>query len=124
MRQRRQSVHWRCATHVAAPWQGSLESVRCPIIAPRDSQDCWEECEVVLCEFLHDEDEVIRQSCEVALDAAEYFGRMEPEPETDSSMAAEMVTVQGVGSGGSAFAREKAMGVGAHFNLAAAYPAE
>ena len=34
----------------------------------------WDRCEVVLREFLRDEDVVVRESCEVALDAADYWG--------------------------------------------------
>lgn len=38
-------------------------------------EDCWDACEKILTEFKADDDIVIRQSCEVALDAADYFGR-------------------------------------------------
>ncbi|GMH75370.1 hypothetical protein TrST_g11698 [Triparma strigata] len=37
-------------------------------------EDDWERCEEVLKRFLNDEDKCVRQSCEVALDAADYFG--------------------------------------------------
>ena len=34
----------------------------------------WEDCEVILREFLNDHDIVVRESCMVALDAADYWG--------------------------------------------------
>lgn len=34
----------------------------------------WEDCEVILREFLNDHDIVVRESCIVALDAADYWG--------------------------------------------------
>ena len=34
----------------------------------------WEDCEVILREFLNDHDVVVRESCMVALDAADYWG--------------------------------------------------
>ena len=34
----------------------------------------WEDCEVILREFLNDHDVVVRESCVVALDAADYWG--------------------------------------------------
>jgi deoxyhypusine monooxygenase len=34
----------------------------------------WEDCEVILNEFLSDHDVVVRESCMVALDAADYWG--------------------------------------------------
>ena len=34
----------------------------------------WEDVERILNEFLQDEDDVVRESCEVALDAADYWG--------------------------------------------------
>lgn len=37
-------------------------------------EERWGECEVVLKMFLEDEDVVVRESCLVALDAADYFG--------------------------------------------------
>ena len=38
-------------------------------------EGCWEACEKLLGEFRQDADVVVAQSCEVALDAADYFGR-------------------------------------------------
>ena len=47
----------------------------------------WDDCERILTEFLDDPDVVIRESCEVALDAADYWGqggeRAEAEAETE-----------------------------------------
>lgn len=37
-------------------------------------EERWGECEVILEQFLNDEDDVVRESCMVALDAADYFG--------------------------------------------------
>ena len=37
-------------------------------------EERWGECEEVLRQFLDDEDVVVRESCMVALDAADYFG--------------------------------------------------
>jgi deoxyhypusine monooxygenase len=37
-------------------------------------EERWGECEEVLKQFLEDEDPVVRESCVVALDAADYFG--------------------------------------------------
>jgi deoxyhypusine monooxygenase len=37
-------------------------------------EERWGECEEVLRQFLEDEDVVVRESCMVALDAADYFG--------------------------------------------------
>ena len=34
----------------------------------------WTECQLVLKRFMHDADDVVRESCIVALDAADYFG--------------------------------------------------
>ena len=34
----------------------------------------WEDCEVILREFLNDHDVIVRESCMVALDAADYWG--------------------------------------------------
>jgi len=65
--------------HEAAEALGALEG-------------CWARCEELLEEFRRDSDVVVAESCEVALDAADYFGRTEAE--------------------GSAFSREKA----GHFN--------
>ena len=48
--------------HEAAEAAGALEG-------------CWEACEKLLGEFRQDADVVVAQSCEVALDAADYFGR-------------------------------------------------
>ncbi len=48
--------------HEAAEAAGALEG-------------CWEACEKLLGEFRDDSDVVVAQSCEVALDAADYFGR-------------------------------------------------
>ena len=79
----------------------------------------------MLREFLHDHEEVIRQSCEVALDAADYFGHAAGEQHTAEAAQDELlrvavgataaVAVDGGGRGddaagtaGSVFAREKA----------------
>lgn len=67
--------------HEAAEAAGALEG-------------CWAACEALLGEFRCDADVVVAQSCEVALDAADYFGR-------------------------ASFAAEKA----GHFNLASDGPA-
>lgn len=37
-------------------------------------EDRWEECEQLLVEFSNDSDVVVRESCMVALDAADYWG--------------------------------------------------
>ena len=43
----------------------------------------------MLREFLHDHEEVIRQSCEVALDAADYFGTAAADDDTGANAAAD-----------------------------------
>ena len=37
-------------------------------------EGCWERSEAVLNRFLDDDDPIVRQSCQVALDGADYFG--------------------------------------------------
>lgn len=37
-------------------------------------EERWGECECILQKFLQDEDDVVRESCLVALDAADYWG--------------------------------------------------
>ena len=37
-------------------------------------EERWGECESILRKFLEDEDDVVRESCVVALDAADYWG--------------------------------------------------
>lgn len=37
-------------------------------------EERWGECETILEQFLNDEDDVVRESCVVALDAADYWG--------------------------------------------------
>ena len=39
-----------------------------------DNYERWKDVESILMEFLHDEDIVVRESCIVALDAADYWG--------------------------------------------------
>ncbi|KAH8060499.1 deoxyhypusine monooxygenase [Aureococcus anophagefferens] len=65
-------------------------------------EGCWDACEAILTEFAEDADAVIAQSCEVALDAADYFGRTGRDDDDD----------------GVSFANLKEGQVGLHFNLA------
>ena len=65
-------------------------------------EGCWDACEAILTEFAKDADAVIAQSCEVALDAADYFGRTGRDDDDD----------------GVSFANLKEGQVGLHFNLA------
>ena len=37
-------------------------------------EERWGDCEAILEQFLNDEDDVVRESCMVALDAADYWG--------------------------------------------------
>jgi hypothetical protein len=37
-------------------------------------QGRWDDCEKILMEFMNDPDDVVKESCQVALDAADYFG--------------------------------------------------
>ena len=62
--------------HEAAEALGALET-------------CWDECEPLLREFLRDDDVVIAQSCEVALDAADYFGTAAADDDTGANAAAD-----------------------------------
>jgi len=45
-----------------------------------DAGDRWQDCESILKEFLQDEDVVVRESCVVALDAADYWGNPNHDP--------------------------------------------
>ena len=44
---------------------------------------CWEEAEKLLREFASDDDVAVRESCLVALDAADYFGKSEVQAEEE-----------------------------------------
>ena len=57
---KRQDEH-RMVRHESAEALGAIE-------------ERWGECEVILGQFLEDEDDVVRESCMVALDAADYWG--------------------------------------------------
>ena len=46
-------------------------------------EEKWGDCEKVLKQFLDDEDVVVRESCMVALDAADYFGYVNEDEETE-----------------------------------------
>ena len=56
---KRQNEH-RLVRHESAEALGAIE-------------ERWGECEAILDEFLDDDDDVVRQSCMVALDAADYW---------------------------------------------------
>ncbi|KAL7554834.1 hypothetical protein ACHAWF_018376 [Thalassiosira exigua] len=57
---KRQNEH-RMVRHESAEALGAIE-------------ERWGECEEILRQFLNDEDDVVRESCVVALDAADYWG--------------------------------------------------
>lgn len=57
---KRQNEH-RMVRHESAEALGAIE-------------ERWGECEAILEQFVHDEDDVVRESCIVALDAADYWG--------------------------------------------------
>jgi len=57
---KRQNEH-RMVRHESAEALGAIE-------------ERWGECEAILGQFLGDEDDVVRESCMVALDAADYWG--------------------------------------------------
>jgi hypothetical protein len=57
---KRQNEH-RMVRHESAEALGAIE-------------ERWGECETILEQFLNDEDDVVRESCVVALDAADYWG--------------------------------------------------
>ncbi|KAL7539250.1 hypothetical protein ACHAXR_009125 [Thalassiosira sp. AJA248-18] len=57
---KRQNEH-RMVRHESAEALGAIE-------------ERWGECEAILEQFLNDEDDVVRESCMVALDAADYWG--------------------------------------------------
>jgi len=57
---KRQNEH-RMVRHESAEALGAIE-------------ERWGECEAILGQFLDDEDDVVRESCMVALDAADYWG--------------------------------------------------
>ncbi|KAL9181498.1 hypothetical protein ACHAXT_010303 [Thalassiosira profunda] len=57
---KRQNEH-RMVRHESAEALGAIE-------------ERWGECEAILAQFLEDEDDVVRESCVVALDAADYWG--------------------------------------------------
>ena len=50
-------------------------------------EERWGECELILEQFLNDKDDVVRESCIVALDAADYFGYANPSSEEDEDAA-------------------------------------
>ena len=57
---KRQNEH-RMVRHESAEALGAIE-------------ERWGECEAILEQFINDEDDVVRDSCVVALDAADYWG--------------------------------------------------
>lgn len=57
---KRQNEH-RMVRHESAEALGAIE-------------ERWGECEAILEQFLEDHDDVVRESCMVALDAADYWG--------------------------------------------------
>lgn len=57
---KRQNEH-RMVRHESAEALGAIE-------------ERWGECEAILGQFINDEDDVVRESCMVALDAADYWG--------------------------------------------------
>jgi deoxyhypusine monooxygenase len=77
-------------------------------------EGCWDRVETVLQKFCEDEDEVVRDSCLVALDAANYWGRNQATPEgTGLENEDEKKTV-------ASFADQKAerrTALNAHFNV-------
>ena len=46
-------------------------------------EERWGECEMILEQFLNDNDDVVRESCVVALDAADYWGYVNPVSDDD-----------------------------------------
>lgn len=67
-------------------------------------EERWGECETILSQFLHDDDDVVRESCLVALDAADYWGhsscsRKEEDNMTFSLHKAEACGGEHVGTG-------------------------
>jgi len=55
-------------------------------------EERWGECEAILGQFLNDEDDVVRESCMVALDAADYWG-YSGDPAVEENGADESKTV-------------------------------
>ncbi len=49
-------------------------------------EERWGECELILEQFLNDKDDVVRESCIVALDAADYFGYTNPSSEEEHTV--------------------------------------
>lgn len=47
-------------------------------------EERWGECEVILGQFINDRDDVVRESCVVALDAADYWGYNTTTTDTDN----------------------------------------
>mmetsp|Transcript_56407 Transcript_56407/g.168829 ORF Transcript_56407/g.168829 Transcript_56407/m.168829 type:complete len:398 (-) Transcript_56407:104-1297(-) len=73
-------------------------------------EDRWEECERVLKEFLCDPDVVVRESCIVALDAADYWGkRPEADIEGDKEQIGGLVDDKEVGGALPSFVQQKAL---------------
>ena len=52
----------------------------------------WGDCEEILQKFIDDEDDVVRESCIVALDAADYFGHASPSDDENESLTEEIPT--------------------------------
>ncbi|KAL7487874.1 hypothetical protein ACHAW6_013474 [Cyclotella cf. meneghiniana] len=87
-------------------------------------EERWGECEHILKQFLEDQDVVVRESCMVALDAADYFGYVK---EQDSEEIAQVPTTGTAGNfslhkaqtNGRVGAREQIGVLQNHFNIVA-----
>ncbi|KAK1744925.1 putative deoxyhypusine hydroxylase [Skeletonema marinoi] len=53
-------------------------------------EERWGECELILEQFLNDRDDVVRESCVVALDAADYWGYANPSVDEGENEASEV----------------------------------
>ena len=53
-------------------------------------EERWGECEFILEQFLNDKDDVVRESCVVALDAADYWGYANPSVDEGENTAGEV----------------------------------
>jgi deoxyhypusine monooxygenase len=77
----------------------------------------WQDVERILSEFTTDSSDVVRESCLVALDAADYWGHNRTVVDSDSDDIAESVESTRLDQERYGFAQQKARLVAAHFNV-------
>jgi hypothetical protein len=77
----------------------------------------WQDAERILSEFIADSSDVVRESCLVALDAADYWGHNRPILGSNSRDVAGFVESASLDQERHGFAQQKARLVATHFNV-------